>query len=60
MSFADRQKRLRIVQQVHDQWWDEHPEIEYGEVGSDEAEADLLNRIKQALAEAEAQEGNDD
>ena len=53
MSFADRQKRLRIVQQVHDQWWAEHPEIEPGEAGTDEQEAELLKRISEAIDEAE-------
>lgn len=60
MSFADRQKRLRIIQQVHDQWWREHPEIEPGEAGSDEQEAELLKRIEQALAEAEARLENNE
>lgn len=55
MSFADRQKRLRIVQQVHDQWWAEHPEIEPGKAGTDEQEAELLKRIKKAIADAEAE-----
>jgi hypothetical protein len=60
MSFADRQKRLRIVQQVHDQWWSEHPEIEPGEAGSDEAEQELLDRINKTIAEAEVRaEGNE-
>jgi len=45
-----RQQKLRIIQQVHSDWWDEHPEIEYGELGSAEAEADLLQRIERALA----------
>ena len=55
MSFADRQKRLQIIQQVHDQWWREHPEIEPGEAGSDEQEAELLKRIDQALKEADGE-----
>ena len=60
MSFADRQKRLQIIQQVHDQWWREHPEIEPGAAGSDEQEAELLKRIEQALAEAEARFENNE
>jgi len=45
-----RQQKLRIIQQVHSDWWDEHPEVEYGELGSEEAEAELFNRINRALA----------
>jgi hypothetical protein len=60
MSFADRQKRLRIVQQVHDQWWRENPDIEPGEAGSDEQEVELLKRIEQAVAEAEARLENNE
>ena len=57
MSFTDRQRKLRIIQQVHDQWWRENPEIEPGEAGSDEQEAELLKRIDQALKQAESELG---
>ena len=48
-----RQETLKIIQQVHAQWWSEHPEIEPGELGDVAAEQELLNRIENELDRAE-------
>ena len=47
-----RQETLRIIQEVHAQWWSEHPELDPEQAGDDEAEQELLNRIEQALTQA--------
>jgi hypothetical protein len=47
-----RQETLRIIQEVHAQWWSEHPELDPEQAGDDEAEQELFNRIEQALAQA--------
>jgi len=47
-----RQETLRIVQEVHAQWWSEHSELEPDQAGDDEAEQELFIRIEQALTKA--------
>ena len=47
-----RQETLRIVQEVHAQWWSEHPELDPEQAGDDEAEQELFIRIEQALTKA--------
>ena len=47
-----RQETLRIIQEVHAQWWSEHPELEPDQAGDDQIEQELLNRIEQALTQA--------
>ena len=44
-----RKEKLALIQSIHRQWWQEHPEIEPGQLGSPEAEAELSARIEKAI-----------
>jgi hypothetical protein len=53
MSLADRQKRLRIVQDVYYEWSKENPPVDDEYLATDEQEAELIKRINEKLNQVE-------
>jgi hypothetical protein len=49
MSFEDRQKRLRAVQQVYNNWSPNNPPVDDEYLATDEQEAELIRLIDKKL-----------
>lgn len=53
MSIADRQKKLKIVQEVYDNWAKDNPPVNDEFLASDEQEAELIRLINEKLNQGE-------
>lgn len=49
MSFQQRQKKLRMVQQVYNNWSPENPPVNDEYLATDEQEAELIRLIDKKL-----------
>jgi len=53
MSFSDRQKKLRIVQDTYDTWAKYYPPVNDEYLATDEQEAELIKLINEKLNQVE-------
>jgi hypothetical protein len=53
MTLADRQKRLRIVQETYDTWAKDNPAVDDEYLATDEQEAELIKLINEKLNQVE-------
>ena len=53
MGIEDRRKRLRIVEQVYDEWAKDNPPVNDEYLATDEQEGELLKLIRKKLNQVE-------
>jgi UDP-glucose 6-dehydrogenase len=53
MSIEDRQKKLRMVQEVYNKWSPKNPPVDDEYLATDEQEAELIKLINEKLNQVE-------